>query len=186
MRRFENVCTVQYQVLKLLPMKRQGFTLTELVIVLVIIGILAVVASLSLNSSKSVKLEAGTKKIIADLLYTRNLSLSTAKWYGMSFEVAPVNSYQVYTTDGSSDTLVEDPSNLGKNFIVNLSDLYGGVNIVGVSIGGGNKVEFHPYGRPFNDRSGAAIATTGLITLEYGGSTKTIFITPDTGVVTTP
>ncbi len=165
-------------------MRNKGFVLIELVVIMIIIGILAVFAMVALNPYREVKLDAAAQKVVADLLYTRNLALSTAKWYGVSFEVDPINTYTIYQTDGTTDTVIENPSQLGKDFIVDLYDYYSGVTINSVNIGGGNKLEFHPLGTPYNDKNGSAETVTGLVTIEYSGLTKTIQITPNTGRTT--
>ena len=162
-------------------MKRNGFNLIELVVILVIIGITGVVALIAFNPYKGIKLDAGAKKVLADLQYVRNLALSTAKWYGVIFEVDPVNTYTVYETDGTTDTVIKNPSNLGKDFIIDLNNYYGGIIISSVDIGGGNKVEFHPLGKPYADKNGSAIVSAGSIIISFAGTTKEVAITPNTG-----
>jgi prepilin-type N-terminal cleavage/methylation domain-containing protein len=164
-------------------MKRQGFTLVELAIVICIIALIATVGVASFNSYRGVKLEAGAKKIAADLLYVRSLSISMAKWYGVTFEVDPANNYYVYQTNGSADAAIDNPSSTGSNFVVNFSNVTGGVVISSVNIAGGNKVEFHPWGTPYNDRNGLPLTTTGSITVSYNGLSRVINILPDTGLV---
>ena len=55
--------------------------------------------------------------------------------------------------------------------------------ITAVDIGGGNKVEFNPMGTPYLDKTGAALAGTGTITLSSGGVTKVVQIFKNTGRV---
>ena len=162
-------------------MKKRGFTTLEFVVVLVVMLIVSVFVAIALNPYRAVKLDAAAQKVKTDLLYTRNLALSTAKWCGVSFEVDPVNIYTVFETDGVTDKEIENPSQFGTDFVVDLYDYYSGVKINSVNIGGGNKVEFHPLGDPYDDRLGSALTVTGAITLEYSGLTKTILITPNTG-----
>ena len=150
-------------------MKRKAFSLPELIVMLVIMGILAVVSFVALDPYRGIKLDAGAKKVAADLQYIRNLALSTAKWSGISFEVDPVNTYTAYETDGSTYTPIENPAKLGTNFVVDIHNYYSGIKIDSVDIDGGSKVEFHPLGRPYNDRTGSPIATQATITLEYRG-----------------
>jgi prepilin-type N-terminal cleavage/methylation domain-containing protein len=166
-------------------MKRRAFTLPELIVVLVIMGLLGIVSFIALDPYQGVKLDGAAKKLQADLQYTRNIALSTAKFYGISFEVDPVNTYTVYITSSlGGDTIIENPANLGKDFVINIHDYYGGVRIQSVDIAGGSKVEFHPLGRPYNDMAGSPIASDGVITLEYRGATREVVITNDTGRIT--
>ncbi|MFH1347333.1 MAG: hypothetical protein ABIH22_01455 [Candidatus Margulisiibacteriota bacterium] len=162
-------------------MKRNGFNLIELVVILIVVGIVAIISFVALNPYKGVKLDAGAKKVAADLQYIRNLALSTAKWYGIRFEADPVNTYTVYETDGTTDTVIENPANLGKDFIIDLNAYYSGIIIESVNIGGGSKIEFHPLGKPYTDKNGSALSSAGSIILEYSGITKEITITPNTG-----
>jgi prepilin-type N-terminal cleavage/methylation domain-containing protein len=162
-------------------MKDKGFTLIEIVIVLMLAGVLSAFALISLDPSRGVKLEAAARKVKADLMYTRSMALSMAKWYGISFEADPANTYSVYQTDGTSDTIIQNPAQLGEDFIISLHDYYSGVKICSVNIGGGNKIEFHPLGTPYPDRNGSPLAGVCLVTLECQGLTRTILITPNTG-----
>jgi Tfp pilus assembly protein FimT len=161
--------------------KRAGFTVFELIVIMIVIAVISIFVFISLNPYKGIRLNAAAQKVAADLLYTRNLALSTAKWYGVSFEVDPINTYGVYETDGTTDAYIENPARLGENFILNLNNYYGGVKIGGVSIAGGKKVEFSPLGRPYDDRTGSALVAAGAITIEYAGLTKTVEIAPNTG-----
>lgn len=163
--------------------RRYGFTLIELVIIIVIIAITAVVASVSLNPSKSIKIDTAAKKIVNDLQYCRSMALTQSKWYGISFQTSPSNSYTVYQTDGLSDTTLDDPSKPGTNYMINVSDEFGGVAISAADMGGGSKVEFSPLGVPFTDRLGSSINQAGTITLVYSGQVRTITITPNTGFI---
>ena len=167
-------------------MKIRGFTVIELVVIIAVIGILSVVGFIALNPYKGIKLEAAARKVAADLQYNRNLALSTAGWYGVSFEVDPSNTYRAYETDGATDTPIENPAQVGKDFVVDLHDYYSGVTINSVNIAGGNKVEFHPLGTPYDDKNGSPIATTGIITIGYAGLTRTVQITPNTGRISIP
>jgi hypothetical protein len=168
-------------------MRRVGFTTVELIMIVVVIGIMSIFVMISaINPYRAVKVDAAAKKVAADLQCARNLAISTAKWYGISFELDPLNTYRVYVTDGITDEVIEDPARLGKNYIVNLHDYYDGVKILAVNIESGSKLEFHPLGIPYNDRGGSEISLTGMISLEFSGRTRTIQIIPDTGRVRIP
>ncbi|MBU0672072.1 MAG: prepilin-type N-terminal cleavage/methylation domain-containing protein [Candidatus Margulisbacteria bacterium] len=164
-------------------MKHQGFSLIELIMVLTVIAILSVVSFIALDPYKGIKLDAATRKIAADVEYARSLALTTAKWHGIGFDVAPANKYSVYKTDGSTDEPIENPAKLGTDFIVLTWNDLGRVKINSAAIGGGQKIEFSPLGAPYNDKNGSALATPGIITLEYSGITRRIEITPNTGKI---
>jgi len=173
---------------------RQGHTLIELVITILIIAIMAAGAFISIESYKSLRLDAAAKRMASDLDYARNLALSTAKWYRVDFAVEPNNMYQVYNTTGlvenPVDNPIEDPSS-GNNFVVNLNDSYNGVKIVALSLGVGlpdipTDVYFNPLGVPYANYGDPIlpVGDNGQIVLQYGDDEemqKTVLITPNTG-----
>lgn len=202
-------------------MKRKGFSIIELIAIMLIIGIMSVVGFVALDPYKGIKLDAATKKIATDIEYAQSLSISTSRWHGIKFypalqvvpitvlktgpvyyfespawaQITPVtikpvplkqNQYEVYETDGTTDTIIENPAKLGANFIVKPWRDLGRVKIKSINIGGGRKVEFSPLGVPYNDKNGSAITTTGVITIEYSGLTRMIEITPDSGRISIP
>jgi len=162
-------------------MKKKGVTLIELVATMVVIAILALIAFVALEPYKGIKLRTAAEKLSLDLLYTRNLALATVKWYGVSFEADPANSYIVYETDGTTDTLIKDPSLPGKDFIINIKDVYDGVMISQVQIAGGNKIEFDPMGTPFPDKGATRLTVEAAVVLSYRGLTAEVRVTPRTG-----
>lgn len=164
-------------------MESRAFTLIELVMVMVILGIIAAVSIPVINSYQAQHLYAAAERVAADLRYAKGLSISASKWYGISFQAAPVNTYSLYQTDGTTDTNIKFPQYPDQDYIVNLNNDYQGVSISAVNISGGNKVEFNAYGSPYDDASGPAIAVEGVITLARGSSSITVRITPTVGRV---
>lgn len=163
-------------------MSRKAFSLIELVVVMGLIVILAVVSMIAINSLGVVRLDAAVRRMEADIKYAQSLALSMAQWYGVSFEADPGNTYTVYLTDGTTDTVIKDPAATQKDFSINLPDEYDGVIIESVDIGGGSKVEFHPRGYPYTDKNDLLpITATGVVTIEYRGASKAIMIAPNTG-----
>ena len=94
------------------------------------------------------------------------------------------NQYQVYLTDGTSDTLIDNPAKAGFDFVVNLSELFPGVVISSVIVPGGeDKIEFDPLGAPHDDKNGSALTAEAVVTLTYQGTSKSIKVTAITGRV---
>ncbi|MDD5593656.1 MAG: prepilin-type N-terminal cleavage/methylation domain-containing protein [Candidatus Margulisbacteria bacterium] len=162
-------------------MKNRGFTLVEVIVAISIVIIISAVVMINLNPFRLIKLDAAAKKVSVDLQYARNLALSTAKWYGVSFEVDPVNTYSVFQSNGAN-TVIEDPARPGESFVVNLYDYLGGVKIWSVDFGGAATVKFNPLGIPYRG-NGTLLTATSVITLEYSGITKTVQVTPNTGSI---
>lgn len=162
-------------------MKNKGFTIIELVMVMVAIGILSVVTIVATTRAiRQIQLGSATDKMVSDLRYAKLMASGTAKWYGISVEVSPLNQYTIYTTTGTRDTVVDNPAKLGSNFVIKVNTDYG-VSIYSVNIAGGKKVEFSPLGTPYDDRYGTALTADGVITLSKESISRTILISPNTG-----
>lgn len=162
---------------------RNGYSLIETVIVIIILAILSAGIFVYIGFYKSFNLDAASEKLASDIRYAQNLSMSTSTWNGIIFYANPSNVYSVYTTTGTQDTIIADPSDLSKSFTINLSDKFG-TTIYYVSIPYGNKIEFSPLGQPYADKTGDIISSESTITLTSGSFTKTIRIIKNTGKVT--
>lgn len=161
--------------------KRQAFTVIELVITIIVVAIISTSAYVSIsNSQKSLKLRAAAEKIAFDLGYTRNLALSAAKWYGISFAANPTNTYTIYETDGATDTTIVNPARRGEPFVVDISADFNNTIIQSCDLAGGSKIEFSPLGVPYDDKAGTALATTGEVVVSYSGMTRTIRVDANT------
>ncbi|MFA5839423.1 MAG: GspH/FimT family pseudopilin [Candidatus Margulisiibacteriota bacterium] len=159
----------------------RGFTLTELVMVMVILSIIAVGSFVVISSYKTHELYAAAERIATDLRYAKNSAQSSGSWHGVLFDVSPTNTYTVYSTDGTADTNLSDPLDSNLVYTVNVYSNYRGVSITGASFGTGSKVEFNPFGTPYDDKTGSALTTAGIITLSLGSESRIIYIEPDTG-----
>jgi len=156
----------------------RGFTLIELVMVIVIVGILAVIAVPRFESFYAIKLDGATKKVVSDIRYAQQLAIARHEDYRVVFDVAN-NNYEVRrVSDGSFAT---DPFTRA-DFIVNFNTdaQYKGIRISNTNFGG--TLQFDWQGIP-RDGNGTALTSEGSISFSYQGNNRTIYITPDTGRV---
>ena len=161
-----------------------GFTLIELVITIAVLGALSVGAYVAIdNSLTSFRLDAASAKLMNDMRFAQHLARTRNAWFGVSFQINPVNQYTVYETDGVTDTPVPDPVNPAQTLVVNMASEYDGTTITAVNIDGGSKVEFNALGVPFTDALASEIVAAGTITLTQGTTTRTIQVIPETGRV---
>jgi len=165
--------------------EQQGYTLIELVMVMVIIAILSVAIMVSISSYKTQHLRAAADRILSDLNYAKNIAEISNKWMGITFSTVS-NSYSLYETDGITDTTIKDTSNSGRDYTIVLANDYSGVIISSVNIGSGTKVEFNPRGMPFTDKTAGALGSNGLITLSQGNSSAVITIDYQSGRINIP
>ena len=166
-------------------MRRSAYTLIELVVVMLVVGIMAILAGVAINGAmRNIQLSGAAKKIASDIRFAQSMASSYYKWYGIRFSsTAEATQYSVFSLTGTVETIIADPANANRSMIVNLSTTYPGVTIPSVNIAGGNTVFFNPAGTPYNAKNGTALASEGVITLSNGSATKTVRIAPSTGRV---
>jgi len=165
---------------------RKGFTLIELFMAVVILGIISVGSFIAIYSFRGQNLQAAAERVAADLRFARGLALSGNKWIGVAFFIEPANSYFLYETDGTTDTALKDPTDPGKNYQINLANDYEQVLLTSVVAGGVSKIEFSPLGVPYLDKSGSSLGSVAVITLSNGNSQTTVQVEPETGRVVKP
>lgn len=161
-------------------MTRRGFTLIELVITLLVIGIISIVLVTDFISSYSaIKLEAARWKLKSDLLYAQSLAVTQQVRHGVVFYPAQ-DAYCVYRQ--GVGTIVKNPLTAA-NFTVSYAtdpDLKG-VNLVSTGFGlpTTDRVEFDPFGTPSDGT--ANLTSDGTVTLAYAGSSGTVTVNRNTG-----
>ena len=159
-----------------------GFTLTEMVVVITILGILAWVAYPKLTATSEIKLDAAARRVAADLRYAQNRSIGTRVVHGLLFEPAQAR-YTVYAPTPA--TPVIDPADRARPLRVDFVRRveYQGVTIASASFGTSPGVSFDYFGVP-RDTAGTDLAAVGRVVLSYQGLTDTILVAPGTGKVT--
>ena len=152
--------------------RTHGFSLIELVLVIVLLSIVATTASLRMGNSNT-SLGAQAEQLASDIRYTQSLSQTRGQRHCISFTAS---SYTI--TNNNCVTAVALPSS--PNPVL----LAGNITLAWTN----NLITFSALGRPFTD----AAATTALgpaaavLTLSAGGDTLTVTVTPETGRVTVP
>jgi prepilin-type N-terminal cleavage/methylation domain-containing protein len=151
----------------------KGFTLIELVIVLVILGILSTGAYVQWNAAKT-NLGAEADKLAQAIRYTQSLSMTKNQRYRLV-----ETSSTTYQITNSSGTPIIQPS--GNTTVT----LYSGISFGTFSNLPNNLIVFDSKGIPYTDTGtpGAALSATATMTLTASGTTKSITIAPQTGRV---
>lgn len=157
--------------MKQIPAKTLGFTLMEMVIVILIIGILAVVVVPSSNPSDST-LEYQARQVLNDIRYTQALSMATGQRY--RWVRTSSSTYQILDSSGTAIALPNGGTTL---------TLTSGITFGSLSNLPSNLVVFDSFGVPYTDTStpGTALASTASIPLSNGTLTRSVTITANTG-----
>jgi len=155
-------------------LSQRGFTLIELVMVMVIVGILAVVVVPRLTT-QGFNLSAIAAKLATDIRYTQSLAMSQGQRYRINFtagsyQITDINGVAiVYPMTGSTAAISVSPATLS-GYNPPLTNNY---------------VAFDSKGVPYVDNSSpaTALAANAVITLTAGSDTSTLIIAPETGRV---
>jgi len=150
--------------------KTKGFTLIELIIVVVLL--IALAAVVSIRFTKSPNLNAQAELLANDIRYARSLSMSLGQRYRFvklsdtSYTIKDSSNINVTMPNGN--TLVTFDSSSGIKF--------------GTISGFTNSVVFDTRGTPYADQNSTPANTTIIISLTQDGSqTASVTINPETG-----
>lgn len=153
-----------------------GFTLIELIVIMVIIGILSYFAVAKMNDSQEkMQYETMIKKISSDVQYAQQLALTKARSIRVYIDQAN-NRYYLKWGDG---TYVQKPVG-GGDFIIQLgTGEFKAVRITGTSFTNG-RLDFNTAGSPLNE----GFSFSGNRTLVTLNNAKKILVTANTGLLT--
>ncbi|MEE9220767.1 MAG: GspH/FimT family pseudopilin [candidate division NC10 bacterium] len=154
-----------------------GFTLIEIVIVVILVGI---ISALALPRFVSPSASLAARRLAADIQYAKGLAIRLQTKSGVFFMDS--STYRVFQDDDVS-TAAFDPVT-GGNFEVSISGLFSDATL---DSNFGNTLKFDALGTPL-DGSDAPLTSppANEITITSGGETWTVTVEPNTGKVTLP
>ncbi len=163
-------------------MTSRGFTLTELIVIISILGILSWIAYPKVVAMDEIKLDAAARRLAADLRYAQSLAMSRRVIHGVLFDPA-AETYTVFAP--SPSTPVTDPADRARTLTVNYTSRteFQGVLVQSAAFGTTPGVTFDYFGVP-RDTGGVDLGSAGRVVLSYQGQTDTVFVAPQTGMVT--
>ena len=176
MKKYENKCC------------RKGFTLVELIIVVVILGIAAALVVPMVSNAADMQVRSAANRIAADMDYAKGLAITHQRSYSVVFD--PANeSYEIRVEPAGTGDVIENPLT-GNDFVVDFSadSRLSRVNIVSADFDSDSSdaISFDYLGSPYHGKSTAAgdALNSGQITLQADNFSLTVDVEPVTGYVT--
>jgi len=158
--------------------KSNGFTMIELLIVVVIIAIAAMTAIPMMSSAGSVQIRSAANMVAADLEYAKSMAIARGQKFSVVFD-KNTDSYSVRDQAGN---VIAHPVKKGFNYVIGFRDKgLDKVDITDVDFDGTSKVKFDYLGSPYNGNNNPL--NKGIIKLRAGGTTMTITVEPVTGFI---
>jgi prepilin-type N-terminal cleavage/methylation domain-containing protein len=169
---------------------QRGFTLIEILVVVLILGIASAVIIPQLGSRDDINAAAAARLVMADIIFAQNSAIVQQKKFYIDFTTP--NRYAIYD-DASLSTPVNHP--IRKDAFVTLFGQRGtptqAVSTGDVDFGGYKVLQFDELGTPsgFDTASKNEFpltATPGTVQIKSGTYTLTIQIQPYTGEINIP
>ena len=162
----------------------KGFSLIELVLVMVVTGILAVSAISAYFGVEDNRVDGAAKRLASDLAYARQMALTENGVFGIAFDTVN-DTYAVHEFDPATavettiaNTLTQTAAATDFDGIPGME----GVTIQVANFGGTQTVRFSSNGTPQDDNE-ADLAAQGTVVLNHSGVTRTITVQANTGEI---
>lgn len=151
---------------------RDGFTIVEIIIVVVIISIAALAAVPMFSSAGSIQLRAAANMILGDLEYAKSMAISRGQNYSVEFDI----NNESYSIKDQNGTVIEHPVTR-KLYVISfkIDRRLDQVDINSANFNAASSVMFDCLGSPDNG---------GTVVLQAGGNSSTVRVEPVTGFIT--
>jgi prepilin-type N-terminal cleavage/methylation domain-containing protein len=165
--------------------RRRGFTLIEILGVVVVLGIMAAIILPQLGTTNDQNSKAAARTVMADLLYAQSRSISLQQMHYVQFNTTS-GTYQVMTSV-SPAVVINNPVS-GQRYTVTFgsSSTTGlqSMSLGSVSFDGQTVIAFDAMGIPYSYNTSTSTATalvSGTIVIKSGTASSTITVAPFSG-----
>ena len=150
----------------------RGFTLIEIVIMVVIIAIAALTAIPMMSSAASMQIRSAANMITADIEYAKSMAISRGQDFSVVFD-KNTDSYRIEDQDSN---VIPHPVKKGFDYAIDFQNdsRLNKVDITNIDFNTTNRVQFNCLGSPDYG---------GTISLDANGTTVTITVEPVTGFI---
>jgi prepilin-type N-terminal cleavage/methylation domain-containing protein len=152
-----------------------GFTIIELLIVVVILSIVALTAIPMMSSAASIQIRSAANIIAADIEYARSMAISRGQNYSVEFD----KNTDRYWIEDQAGNVIPHPVKKGFPYEMKFrtESRLSRVDITNANFNGTQTVTFDCLGSP------VSISSEGTVNLQAGAISATIRVEPVTGFV---
>lgn len=197
------MCTPNGQIKRSQRSLRPGFTLIEIMIVVVLLGIAGALVIPSMQNLGVLRIQAAVRTIVSDMTYMQSEALSNQSRYVMVFgrvamydpiddqwQMVDGNGYTIFDPPpgqasidiSSTADVLFDPLDYGRPMSRNFNDKqFAGASISNVSINGGSRLIFDELGGPALDLTSDEPGVGGTLRVDGPDSAFTIRVEAFTG-----
>jgi len=156
-----------------------GFTLIEIIVVVMIIAIAAMMAVPMLSSATGMQARSAAGIIAADLEYAKNMAITHQQRYAVVFD----ESNECYRIEDQNGNVIAHPVKKGFDYIVDFrsNPRLNNVDISTADFDSTPIVKFDYLGSAWNGIGGAL--NSGAVTVQAGGQSITVNVAPMISVV---
>ena len=165
-----------------------GFTLVEILIVVVIITMTAAMVIPMMGSTSSMQINSAANMIVSDLEYAKSMATGRQQNYIVVFDVAD-NSYEIKDFNSLSGTweVIDHPIKKGFKYAVDFSSDSRldkvDIDTMDFDPGSSDTITFDYFGSPYSGTGTVNPLSRGEINLQADGATITISVEPVTGYI---
>ncbi|MBX3405865.1 MAG: prepilin-type N-terminal cleavage/methylation domain-containing protein [Phycisphaeraceae bacterium] len=166
---------------------RSAFTLLEVLIVIVVLGIAGALVIPQMGQTGILKVQAAVRTVVSDITFIQAEAVAFQERRAMVFDV-DTSSYALVEVPGSTIDPVTntmfDPTKPGGRYLVDFrDDKFGDARITSAVFSGTNTLIFDGMGGPVADAAGAVPGNGGVIRMTGSGQAFLIRVEPFTGRV---
>lgn len=166
---------------------KRGFTLVEILMVVVILGIAAACVVPQLSGRDDIKASAAARVVMADLIYAQNRAISTQQTHYVAFD--PTNQNYAVLTGWTPQAFVTHPINQ-TNYVTKFSTAATNsmrqITLTSADFDGKAGLAFDALGAPYSvatDGTTAPLVAQGKVKVTAGTYSLTVTIEPYTGEI---
>ena len=167
---------------------RGGYTLIEVLIVVMIMGIAAAVVAPTTSQAGVLRIQAAVRTLVADITFAQMDALGYQEQRAIVFDTEE-NSYTLVQVNGSTidveNDALYDPRGPGQRYTVDFNrEIFGGTVIESAEIDDDNVLVFDEMGGPVAEPGSSTLSDGGSITLAGPLSRFRVDVAAFTGRVT--